>query len=210
MARCRGVRACLDIFRQGKVYEVVLSTGTNLTPVGIVREGGILKFRLFPGRSMEELEAMGGRGRVVIQIIGDTETLVKLALNMTVGRGIDEVEGIRVIKGVPGLIGNVECTTDIVRDELGTSKVLACVFSPIECLGNVMVARPISRADLYLLEMGIWVTRLLAALRLGASEEAVENLRLVICTDYRIYKRLGGDSEVAEYIVRLVRDNTKT
>ncbi|NPA47586.1 MAG: DUF447 family protein [Thermococci archaeon] len=197
--------ACLEPFDEGKVFEVVLSSGTNMTPVGVIRRGDTLKFRLFPGRSMYEIET---GGRAVIQIVRDVELLVRLALNLPVNVDRDRVEGIEVIAGEPWVLGRVEGHPGVVDDEIGRSRVLDCTFYPLMCSRDFRVSRPVSRADLYLLEMGVDVTRFMEAVRRNNTKEA-ERLKNRILKAYDRYRRFGGMSEVALHIVHLVLGDTK-
>jgi len=194
--------SCLSCFKEGKVFEVILSSGTNMTPVGVVRKGNILRFKLFQGRSMEELRK---GGNAILQPVNDVELLVRLALNLPANFRRGRLEGIDFIRGEPWILGRVEVRLSYLEDELGRSKILDCVFHPITCSLRIKDVRPVSRADLYLLEMGVDVTRLLEAHKRKRVEIAHE-LRVRILENYRRYKRLGGDSEVADYVLSLVSD----
>ncbi len=196
---------CLKPFKEGKIYEVILCSGKNVTPVGIVRNGNTINFKLFPGKSMEELKT---GGCAVLQITRDAELLVRLALNIPIKEKTEELKGTTVIRGLPWISGRVRSRGENLEDNLGSTPVLKCEFTPLECSEDVSDSTPISRADLYLLEMGVDVTRLMEAEKRGKKELLIK-LRKRIIENYRTYRRLGGNSSVAELIVRIATDNTK-
>lgn len=66
---------------EDKVYEVLLSTKSNFTPIGVRRQGRVLKFRIFEGRSFRDLEECN---YAIIQVVDDTELLAGLAYNLDV------------------------------------------------------------------------------------------------------------------------------
>ncbi|WP_240921758.1 DUF447 domain-containing protein, partial [Thermococcus sp. 21S9] len=45
-----------ELFDEGKVYEVLLVTKSNLTPIGIIRKGNYFYFKLFEGKSFQEIK----------------------------------------------------------------------------------------------------------------------------------------------------------
>jgi len=184
----------LEYFTPGKVYEVLLTTRTNVTPIGVVREGKTLRFKLFRGRSFEDLLSAP---EASIQVTNDVELIVKAALNFDTGVEIVSNSGWRWIKGLPGLYGIVRHELKEWRDGLGEAEVLHGRFTAIGEIPGQLPPRPFSRADCALVEMAVLFTRF----RVSSSEE----LRKKIKTLYELYKHLGGDSRVAEHIIESLK-----
>ncbi|NJD99873.1 DUF447 family protein [Thermococcus sp. LS1] len=184
----------LELFNEGQVYEVLLVTHSNATPVGVVRKGGILNFKLFGGRSAEELKT---HPYASIQVTNDVELLVKLGLNIPVEVEFMDRKPYRWIKGLPGVYGEVTLVEEIHEDELGKTTVLRCFLRPDGVIEGSLPPRPISRADYLLLEMAVDLTRLFVATR-SLKVEAARKLYERIWLNYHMYKRFGGNSEIAE------------
>ncbi len=172
------------------LYEMLLVTRTNVTPVGVVRRGNSLNFKLFPGKSFRELKV---DSHVAIQATNDPELLVRTALNLPVELEFEEREPYRWIKGLPGWLGEASCAEETWRDEIGETKVLKCSLKPEEEIPGRLPQRPFTRADCLLVEMAVLFTRYLVSPRKAIRDEI---LRL-----YTTYRRLGGSSESAEYII---------
>ncbi|ANF21856.1 DUF447 domain-containing protein [Thermococcus piezophilus] len=187
----------LEHFNEGQVYEVLLVTHSNATPVGAVRKGEALNFKLFGGRSAEELKA---HPYASIQITNDVELLVKLALNIPVNVEFAEGTSHRWIKGLPGIYGEVKLMEETYEDELGNATVLRCSLKPEGVIEGSLPPRPISRADYLLLEMAVDLTRLFVTTR-EVKVELARNLYERIWINYQMYKRFGGNSEIAEKIM---------
>jgi len=188
----------LDVFEEGKVYEVLLVTRSNVTPVGVVRKGERLRFKLFPGKSFREvLEA----GKASIQLTNDPELLVRTALNLPVELEFVEINGHRWIKGLPGLYGRVEWKTERWKDELGETEVLLCELIPEGKIEGTLPLRPFSRADCLLVEMAVLFTRYLV--------KPEEKLRTRILEMHSLYKHLGGRSPTADYMVSFLTENAQ-
>ncbi|MDV3104260.1 DUF447 domain-containing protein [Thermococcus waiotapuensis] len=192
----------LDTLQEGKVYEVLLITRSNVTPVGVVRRGNRLFFKLFGGRSAGELKSCPYAS---IQFTNDVETIIKLALNLPLRLEFDENGEYRWIKGLPGVYGTVEAKEKEHEDELGKTVVLKCSLQPAGEIHGTLPPLPPSRADFYLMEMGVDITRLLIATRKGLDDVA-KKLRERILTNYRMYFRLGGKSKLAEVILKMAAD----
>ncbi len=189
----------LRYFEEGKVYEVLLVTESNVTPVGIVREGEKLRFKLFPGKSFwEVLET----GRASIQLTNDPEVLVRTALNLPVTLEFVEKNGYRWIKGLPGLYGRVECRVERWRDNLGETDVLLCELIPEGEIEGKLPLRPFSRADCILVEMAVLFTRYRV--------KPEESLKEEILKMYSLYIYLGGTSLTARHIVELLTKEAQT
>lgn len=180
----------LGNLREGKVYEVLLVTSSNATPVGVVRRGDALEFKLFPGRSFEDLLR---RPKASVQVTNDVELIVRLALNLPVDVGFGGKDGHRWIEDLPGWYGSVEYRLDTWRDNLGESRVLIGRFVPRGEIPGSLPVIPWSRADCRLLEMAVHFTRFLVS--------HDEKLVKAIAELYSEYRRFGGDSEVAEYMM---------
>lgn len=189
----------LDLFEEGKVYEVLLITKSNLTPIGVVRKGDHLYFKLFGGKSFQEIKE---HSFGVIHITQDVELLVKAALNVPVELEFEDARKIplKKIKNLSWIEGRIEFEESEIEDELGKSKVLKCKFIPL--YGGIIpsIAKPVSRADYILLEMAINLTRLFVASERNRAEVAQE-IYSKILHGYRKYRRLGGKSEIAEKIM---------
>ena len=183
----------LDVFEEGKVYEVLLVTRSNVTPVGVVREGERLRFKLFPGKSFREVLETG---KASIQLTNDPELLVRTALNLPVELEFVEANGHRWIKGLPGLYGRVEWKTERWKDELGETEVLLCEFIPEGEIEGTLPVKPFSRADCLLVEMAVLFTRYLVRPDAESGRRILEM--------YELYTRLGGKSETSEYMVSIL------
>ncbi|WP_456422080.1 DUF447 domain-containing protein [Thermococcus sp.] len=179
----------LETFDEGKIYEVLLVTRSNVTPVGVIRNGKRLTFKLFPGRSFEEIQLTGSAS---IQLTNDPELLVRTALNLPVELEFEETEGHRWIKGLPGVYGRVEWKLETWRDELGETEVLLCELIPEGEIEGFLPLRPFSRADCVLVEMAVLFTRYLVR-----PEERTKSKVLEL---YELYRHLGGTSRTAEYM----------
>ncbi|AIF69504.1 hypothetical protein PAP_05505 [Palaeococcus pacificus DY20341] len=191
----------LEMFEEGKVYEVLLLTKSNLTPVGVVRRGDKLYFKLFGGKSAREIKE---HPYAVIQITQDVELLVKSALNFPVEVEFEMAKKIPLkrVKGLPAIEGRVEWSEEEWSDELGCVRVLKCSLTPIYQELFPLPIRPLSRADYALLEMAVYLTRLFVATRKNKVELA-RNIYGEIWKRYQQYRRFGGKNELAEKIIGL-------
>lgn len=180
----------LEYFTPGKVYEVLLTTKSNVTPIGVVREGEILRFKLFKGRSFDDLLSTP---EASIQITNDVELIVKSALNLDTDIGIVSNKRWRWIKGLPGLYGIVQHEVAQWIDDLGETEVLQGKFIPEGEIQGRLPPRPFSRADCLLVEMAVLFTRF----KVSSGEEMCKKIKGL----YELYKHLGGDSQLAEYIM---------
>ncbi|ASJ12843.1 DUF447 domain-containing protein [Thermococcus thioreducens] len=187
----------IGFFNEGQVYEVLLVTRSNVTPVGVVRKGNRLFFKLFGGKSREDIQ---DHPRASIQVTNDAELIVKLALNFPVQTEFKESDGYRWIAGLPGVYGRVEFMEEPHNDELGSATVLECSLTPEGEIDGTLPPRPISRADFHLIEMAVHLTRLLVAVRKGKLDVA-KRLHDDVMLNYLMYKRFGGRSEVAKRMV---------
>ncbi|ASJ04883.1 DUF447 domain-containing protein [Thermococcus barossii] len=187
----------LELFREGQVYEVLLVTKSNVTPVGVVRRGNLLFFKLFGGKSAEELK---GHPYASIQITNDAELLVRLGLNLPVSLEFEESGGFRWIRGLPGFYGRVDAREELYEDELGETTILACSLAPEGEIRGNLPNRPLSRVDCVLIEMAVDLTRLPVAIEKG-KDEVARRLGKRIEENYTLYRRFGGSSEIAERIV---------
>jgi len=178
----------LHLFEEGKVYEVLLVTRSNVTPVGVVREGERLKFKLFPGKSFREVLETS---KASIQLTNDPELLVRTALNLPVELEFVEKTH-RWIKGLPGLYGSVKGRVEHWKDELGETEVLLCEFVPEGRIDGTLPIRPFSRTDCLLVEMAVLFTRYLV--------RPDEKTGAKILEMHSLYRRLGGRSETAQHI----------
>ncbi|AMM54825.1 DUF447 domain-containing protein [Pyrococcus kukulkanii] len=185
---------------EDKVYETLLITSSNLTPVGVRRKNNCLFFRIFEGKSYRDLLR---NTEAIIQIIPDAEFLVSIAFNIFPRIEFSPSKEVRIrrIKGYPWIEGYVECKKIVVVDSLGKSKALDCVFEPVYVGTVKAIPTPISRADNALLELGVLASRLLVGYSKGSSE--TEKLKLKVRELYRLYKKLGGRSDIAEEIYML-------
>ncbi|WP_297551156.1 DUF447 domain-containing protein [Thermococcus sp.] len=179
----------LEVFREKKVYEVLLVTMSNVTPIGVVRSGEKLRFKLFPGKSFREVLETG---KASIQLTNDPELLVRTALNLPVEVEFEEQKGYRWIRGLPGVYGNVTSKVEHWKDNLGETEVLVCELIPKGEIRAELPTKPFSRADCLFVEMAILFTRYLV--------KSSEELREKIIDLYSTYKHLGGDSPTADYI----------
>jgi hypothetical protein len=200
-----------DIFEEGKVYEVLLVTKSNVTPIGVVRKGNKFHFKLFGGKSFQEIK---NSPFAVLHVIQDVELLIKAALNMELNIEFEDAKTVPIkrIKGMPATIeGKVEWKEEQWKDELGETKVLSCVLTPTYQEMSLIPIKPLSRADYALLEMGVLLTRLFVATRKNKVDLA-RKIYSKIWENYQLYKHLGGKSELAEKIIGLsvisVRWNT--
>ncbi|WP_457750932.1 DUF447 domain-containing protein [Thermococcus sp.] len=180
----------LKYFTPGKVYEVLLTTKSNVTPVGVVREGETLRFKLFKGRSFDDLLSTP---EASIQITNDVQLIVKSALNLDTDIDIVSNKRWRWIKGLPGLYGIVQREVTLWKDELGETEVLQGKFIPVGEIQGRLSLRPFSRADCLLVEMAVLFTRF----KVSSEEETCKKIKAL----YELYKHLGGNSELAEYIM---------
>ncbi|ALM75323.1 DUF447 domain-containing protein [Thermococcus barophilus] len=191
----------LDLFEEGKVYEVLLVTKSNVTPIGVVRRGDSLYFKLFWGKSFREIKE---HPFGVIHITQDVELLIKAALNVPIDVEFENAKRIPLkrIKNLSWVEGRIELEEAEIEDELGKSKVLKCKFIPL--YGEIIsaITKPLSRADFVLLEMAVHLTRLFVATRRHKVETA-QKLYSKIWQGYQEYRRLGGKSELAEKIMGL-------
>ena len=180
----------LEVLKEGKVYEVILVTRSNVTPVGVVRRGNVLNFKLFPGKSFRELLDCPN---VSLQLTNEPELLVRTALNLPLKLDFEGSKGYRWIRGLPGWFGKAECRVEPWEDSLGKTRVLRCTLQPEGEIPGELPPRPFSRADCLLVEMAVLFTRYLVA----PSRE----LREKILGLYATYRHLGGSSGSADYIV---------
>jgi hypothetical protein len=180
----------LELMREGQVYELLLVSKSNVTPVGVVRVGDRLRFKLFPGRSFRDLLE---DSRVAVQITHDVELLVRTALNLDVEMSFESSRGYRWIPGLPGWLGEVQCKRGVWEDGLGTTEVLRCEFYPEKELVGDLRPVPFSRADCILVEMAVLFTRYLVR---SSPESKKKILEL-----YWLYRHLGGGSPSADYII---------
>ena len=187
----------IDFFNEGQIYEVLLVTISNVTPVGVIRRGNRLFFKLFGGKSAGEIK---DHPMASIQVTNDVKFIVKLALNFPVEIEFKERHGYRWIAGLPGVYGRVEFLEGPYNDELGSTTVLKCSLVPVGEIDGTLPPRPISRADFHLLEMAVHLTRLLVAVRNGKLDVA-KRLYDDVMLNYIMYKRFGGRSEVAKRMV---------
>jgi len=183
----------LEAFEEGKVYEVLLVTRSNVTPVGVVRKGEKLRFKLFPGRSFREILETG---RASVQLTNDAELLVRAALNLPVEMEFVERGGRRWIEGLPGLYGRVEWRVERWKDELGETEVLLCELIPEGEIEGTLPLKPFSRADCLLVEMAVLFTRYLLKPKKLLGRRILEM--------YSLYRHLGGRSPTAEHMASIL------
>lgn len=191
----------MPMFEEGKVYELLLVTRSNVTPVGVVKKGETFQFKLFGGKSATEIKE---HPFAVLHITGDVELLVKAALNLPLDIEFEEAEKVPInrVKGLSAIEGRVEWSEEEWEDELGRTKVLKCSLIPVHLRIVPSPPKPLSRADYALLEMGVYLTRLFVATRKNDVERARE-IYGKIWGRYQDYRRFGGRSEVAEKIIGL-------
>ncbi|NJE61443.1 DUF447 domain-containing protein [Thermococcus sp. 21S7] len=192
----------LEFLTEGQVYEVLLVTRSNVTPVGVVRKGNRLFFKLFGGRSAEELKE---HPYASIQVTNDAELLVKLGLNLPVSLEFAEGNRFRWVKGLPGFYGMVDIREEPYEDDLGKTTVLACSLEPGGIIEGMLPPKPFSRADCALVEMAVDLTRLIVAVKAGKREPSLK-LGRRIEENYSLYLRFGGGSKTAERIVAWSRE----
>ncbi|AEK74002.1 hypothetical protein GQS_10545 [Thermococcus sp. 4557] len=195
------MRGFLEFLNEGQVYEVLLVTRSNATPVGVVRRGNKLFFKLFGGKSAGELRE---HPYASVQVTNDVELIVKLALNLPVELEFENMGAHRWIRGLPGVYGPVTFTEEAHEDYLGKTTVLRCSLEPEGTIDGILPPKPPSRADWHLLEMAVDFTRWEVAMRNGKTE-AAGKLRGRIIENYSSYRRFGGSSELAE-IMRAALD----
>ncbi|WP_148882092.1 DUF447 domain-containing protein [Thermococcus aciditolerans] len=198
------MRGFLEFLNEGQVYEVLLVTRSNAAPVGVVRGGNRLFFKLFGGKSAKELRE---HPHASVQVTNDVELIVKLALNLPVELEFEDRGAHRWIRGLPGVYGPVMFTEEVHEDNLGKTSVLRCSLEPEGIIDGRLPPKPPSRADWHLLEMAVDFTRLGVALRNGKME-AAKKLRGRIVENYSSYLRFGGSSELAE-IIRAALDESE-
>ncbi|ASJ16884.1 hypothetical protein A3L04_07255 [Thermococcus chitonophagus] len=186
---------------EGKTYEVLLITSSNLTPIGVVRESNILEFTIFEGKSYHDLLR---NSEAVIQVVDDVELLVSLAFNVfpRLKFGKCKEVSLRKIEGYSWIEGYAQCKRTIISDFLGSSRALKCRLQPVAVGVTKTVPRAISRADNALLELGVFASRLLVARRRGIKADDLEEKVNYL---YKMYKKLGGKSKIAEVIYNLSR-----
>ncbi|HDZ35741.1 MAG TPA: DUF447 family protein [Thermococcus sp.] len=193
----------LKFLNEGQVYEVLLVTRSNAAPVGVVRRGNRLFFKLFGGKSAGELRE---HPYASVQVTNDVELIVRLALNLPAELEFGGRDKYRWIQGLPGVYGRVTFTEEAYEDYLGKTSVLKCSLQPEGAIEGRLPPRPLSRADWYLLEMAVDFTRLEVALQNGKTE-AARKLRERILNSYSSYRRFGGSSELAEIIMAELDEN---
>ena len=189
------------MFEEGKVYELLLVTKSNITPVGVVKRGESFHFKLFGGRSAAEIKE---HPFAVLHITQDAELLVKAALNLPLELEFEEAEKVPLnrIRGLTAIEGKVEWSEEEWEDELGRTTVLKCSLTPVHVKMVPSHPKPLSRADYALLEMAVHLTRLFVATRRNDVERAREIYK-EIWKRYQEYRHFGGKSEVAERIIGL-------
>lgn len=190
--------AFIDLLKEGQVYEMLLITKTNAAPVGVVKKGNVLLFKLFGGRSVEELMKWP---HAVLQATSDAGLLVRLALNFPpeIELSFEESDPYRWIRGLPGVYGDVECRWRVHSDSLGVTEVLGCSFIPKGDVVGLLPLRPFSRVDCALVEMAVDFTRLKVAAESSPNE--AKKLFFRIKENYHLFSRLGGRDEVGRRIM---------
>ena len=186
----------IELFEEGQVYELLLVTASNVTPVGVVRRDNEFHFRLFGGKSATELRIIP---YAVLHVTNDVELLVRAGLNMKVNLRFEAAKAVPIkrISGLPAIEGRVEHVEREWEDELGKTTVLECSMEPLHVEARGLPPKPLSRADYALLEMGVELTRLLAALKTN-NEGLIEKYRRRVEENYLRYRRFGGNSALAE------------
>ncbi len=190
--------AFIDLLNDGQVYEMLLITKTNATPVGVVKKGNILSFKLFGGRSAEELTKWP---HAALQATSDAGLLVRLALNFPpeLELSFEETGTYRWIRGLPGVYGDVECKWRVHSDSLGVTEVLGCSLAPSGDIPGLLPSRPFSRVDCALVEIAVDFTRLRVAAK--SSPDEARRLFFAIKENYSLFSRLGGRDEVGRKIM---------
>jgi len=189
----------MEMFEEGKVCELLLVTKSNVTPVGIVKKGNKFHFKLFEGKSAKDIRE---HPYGVLHITWDVDILVRTALNLPCELEWEDSKTIplKKIKNLPNIEGKIEFQEDLIKDSLGEARILRCSLTPSRIEVFPVSNPPLSRADFYLLEMAINLTRLYVATRKLNVKEA-QNIYSKIWVEYRTYKRLGGKNKLAEKIM---------
>lgn len=185
----------LHSLSEGQVYEVLLVTRGNVAPIGIVRRGKSLAFKLFGEKSVEEIIE---HPYVSVQATNSAGLIVRLALNLPPEEKLEfEERGeYRWIKGLPGVYGDVKWKMREHSDELGTTQIFEAVLHPRGEIKVFLPPRPLSRADCLLIELAVDFTRL----RIARGKTA-EKLYRRMLSNYRLYRHLGGEDPLAEKIM---------
>ncbi|CAB49734.1 DUF447 domain-containing protein [Pyrococcus abyssi] len=186
---------------EGKVYECLLITRSNVTPIGIVRIGDSLKFKIFEGKSFLDLEESS---YAIVQVVDDVELLASLAFNFFPELELEDAVRVplKKVKGYPWVEGVTNCKEILVKDELGESRAKACSLKPVYVGIVKRILKPISRADNYLLELAVLGTRILVARNRGINVRELEEEAEKV---YMMYKKLGGNSKIGEKIYELIK-----
>ncbi len=189
----------MQMLKEGKVYELLLVTKSNITPVGVIKRDNKLHFKLFEGKSAKDIREYPYG---VLHITWNVELLVKTALNLPIELEWEKAKTIplRKIKSLPSIEGKIEFQEEIITDQLGEAQILRCSLIPSKVDMLPILCPPLSRADFYLLEMAINLTRLYVAPRKLNVKEA-QKLYGEIWKGYLTYKRLGGKNKLAEKIM---------
>ncbi|WP_461866666.1 DUF447 domain-containing protein [Thermococcus sp.] len=190
----------LECFENGKVYEAILITRDNATPVGVVRNNQGLSFKLFEGKSFVDIMEFPFAS---IQITNDVELLIRLALNMPAKLKFYKLKKWRFIEDLPGVYGRVKFNKRTWNDEFGESIILDCLLIPEGNIKGSLPLKPLSRADYALLEMAIHFTRIPLAVKMH-NDKMIKTLHSKIHEEYALYKHLGGKSELAEFMMASV------
>jgi hypothetical protein len=190
--------AFIDFLNESQIYEMILVTRTNAAPVGVVKRRKVLSFKLFGGKSAEELVKWP---HAALQATNDAGLLVRLALNFPPKDELsfEEVSQYRWVKGLPGVYGDVECNREAYSDSLGKTEVLSCSLVPKGDIPGFLSPRPFSRADCALVEMAVDFTRLRVAAK--SSPDEAKRLFSRIKENYRLFSRLGGRDEMGRKIM---------
>lgn len=145
----------LCLLSEGALYEGLLSCGSRVAPVGLVRRGGELRVRLFPGRLREALSAAG---EGAVHLTNDPRLLLKAlegGLEPVLMGTVPRLEGCfaSVLVRVAGReAGRVE-------DGLGAAEVEHLVLRPVRAILEPAGPRPLCRGDGQLLEALVHATR---------------------------------------------------
>ncbi|NJF24389.1 DUF447 family protein [Thermococcus sp. Bubb.Bath] len=177
---------------------MLLVTRTNVTPVGVVKREKALSFKLFGGRSAEELVKWP---HAALQATNDVGLIVRLALNIPLDSELpfEESGPYRWIKGLPGVYGDVGCTRKAHSDSLGTTEILSCSLFPKADIPGLLPPRPFSRADCALVEMAIDFTRL--GIAVNSPPDEAKRLFSKIKKNYALFSRLGGKDKMGRKIM---------
>ncbi len=187
----------LEYFEDGKIYETILVTSNNATPVGVIKNGQTLFFKLFKGRSFVDITEFPFAS---IQITNDVELLIKLALNIPVELRFYKFKKWRLIENLPGIYGRVEFNEKRWSDEFGESIILECLLMPEGEVKGQLPLKPLSRADYALLEMAVYFTKIPPLIKMS-NVEMIKNTYLKIRERYELYRHLGGKSELADFMM---------